>query len=298
VKKDKAFFFVDYEGIRSLFEEEKVATVPNCAAGFATGTCAITATNPATATAIANTLAIYPKTDVAHRWRAGISAHFRKPDRPRRLRPRPVRLHLFRKGFDVRPVLFGQCFLFRTVRRRGHGHRRRRAPYWHEQDGGLSQYANLEERHILSPTLVNIARMSFSRPTKHSTETSIITAADGSHPLQFSTHQVWKTASQHHRYPRRYRRRDGGDFHSQPEHVYLGGRYPVDSRSAQHPVRGVRSTGSSPTHITRFRRTGPGPFGSLSAFSGRAPRSRLAACLPSPRTMRTGITRDVVYTVC
>ncbi len=61
VKKDKAFFFVDYEGIRSLFEEEKVATVPNCAAGFATGTCAITATNPATATAIANTLAIYPK---------------------------------------------------------------------------------------------------------------------------------------------------------------------------------------------------------------------------------------------
>lgn len=44
-----------------MFEEEKVATVPNCSAGFATGTCAITATNPSTVTAIANTLAIYPK---------------------------------------------------------------------------------------------------------------------------------------------------------------------------------------------------------------------------------------------
>src|SRR5579864_893703 len=53
VKKDKAFFFVDYEGIRQLLQQFGVATVPNCTAGFATGPCAITATNPITAAAIA-----------------------------------------------------------------------------------------------------------------------------------------------------------------------------------------------------------------------------------------------------
>src|SRR5205807_2108856 len=44
--------------IRQLFEENKVATVPNCPAA-----CKITATNPVTVAAIANTLAIYPKPD-------------------------------------------------------------------------------------------------------------------------------------------------------------------------------------------------------------------------------------------
>jgi hypothetical protein len=58
VKKDKAFFFVDYEGIRQLFEENKVATVPNCPLA-----CTITATNPVARQAIADTLAIYPKPD-------------------------------------------------------------------------------------------------------------------------------------------------------------------------------------------------------------------------------------------
>ena len=44
IKKNKAFFFVDYEGIRQLLEENKIATVPNCPSA-----CTITATNPATA---------------------------------------------------------------------------------------------------------------------------------------------------------------------------------------------------------------------------------------------------------
>ena len=60
MKKDKAFFFVDYEGIRQLLQQFGVATVPNCTAGFASGPCQITATNPITAAAIANTLSLYP----------------------------------------------------------------------------------------------------------------------------------------------------------------------------------------------------------------------------------------------
>src|SRR5262245_48530489 len=58
LRRTKLFFFLDYEGIRQLLEENKVATVPNCPA-----VCTPTATNPVTRQAIINTLAIYPKPD-------------------------------------------------------------------------------------------------------------------------------------------------------------------------------------------------------------------------------------------
>jgi Carboxypeptidase regulatory-like domain len=57
VKKDKAFFFVNYEGLHSLLGEAKLATVPAC---NVPGTCTPTAANPAVAAAITNTLALYP----------------------------------------------------------------------------------------------------------------------------------------------------------------------------------------------------------------------------------------------
>ena len=185
VKKDKAFFFVDYEGIRSLFEEEKVATVPNCAAGFATGTCAITATNPATATAIANTLAIYPKPTSLIGGGLGLA-----PTSGSQIDHEDYTLGRFDYTFSEKDSMFVRYYADNVSYFEPYGGAATAIgggalPYWHEQDGGLSQYASLEERHIISPTLVNVARMSFSRPTKHSSETSIITAADGSHPLQF-----------------------------------------------------------------------------------------------------------------
>ena len=38
------------------------------------------------------------------------------------------------------------------------------APYWPEQDYSHTQFATIEERHIFSPTLINVAHMSYSRP--------------------------------------------------------------------------------------------------------------------------------------
>ena len=55
IKKNKMFFFVNYEGIRQLLGESKIAFVPAC-----NPNCVITATNPVTAQAIAQTLALYP----------------------------------------------------------------------------------------------------------------------------------------------------------------------------------------------------------------------------------------------
>ena len=39
-------------------------------------------------------------------------------------------------------------------------------PYWPGLDHSHSQYATMEERHILTPEIINLARFSFSRPTK------------------------------------------------------------------------------------------------------------------------------------
>src|SRR5579862_7312923 len=60
VKKDKAFFFVNYEGLRQLLGETNIATVPAC---NVPGVCTPTfpqAANPAAYNAIVNTLALFP----------------------------------------------------------------------------------------------------------------------------------------------------------------------------------------------------------------------------------------------
>ena len=184
VKKDRAFFFVDYEGVRSLLEEEKLATVPNCT-GFTSGTCAITATAPATATAIANTLAIYPKPTALIGGGLGTA-----PTTGSQTNHEDYTLGRFDYTFSEKDSAFVRYYADNVSYLEPYGGAATAIgggalPYWHELDGGLSEYAVLEERHIISPTLVNVARMSFSRPTKHSNETTIITAADGSNPLQF-----------------------------------------------------------------------------------------------------------------
>ena len=62
IVKDKAFFFVDYEGIRQFLQQfVGVATVPNCPSACQPD---VSVTNPQTAKAITDTLAIYPKPSV------------------------------------------------------------------------------------------------------------------------------------------------------------------------------------------------------------------------------------------
>ena len=57
IKKDKMFFFVNYEGIWQLLAQTRIATVPNAASRTPSFP---RATNPTTYDAIVNTLAIYP----------------------------------------------------------------------------------------------------------------------------------------------------------------------------------------------------------------------------------------------
>ena len=185
VKKDKAFFFVDYEGIRQLLNLIEVATVPAC---NVPGVCTPTATNPATAQAIANTLAIYPL-----------------PDRGRPLLPGGITglattygnqtihenyvLSRFDYIFSTKDSIFGRYLTDKDTEIDPYSGNPIAGnavalPVWVGNDSSLTQFATLEERHIFSPSLVNVSRISYSRPTK-AMYTATSATVGGTHPLQF-----------------------------------------------------------------------------------------------------------------
>jgi hypothetical protein len=183
IKKDKAFFFVDYEGIRQLLGENKVANVPNCPAA-----CTITATDPVTIKAIANTLAIYPKPDPGRILPGGIIGQ--TATYGNQTVHEDYVLTRFDYSFSQKDSIFGRYFSDKASEIEpfagaapavGGGP----LPFWTGLDHSHSQYATLEERHIFSPTIVNVAHLSYSRPTRDSVEPNPATAPDGSHPLQF-----------------------------------------------------------------------------------------------------------------
>ena len=175
VKKDRAFFFVDYEGIRQFYEELKAATVPNCTAGFATGPCAIASSvvpGSVQYQAIVNTLRIFPKPDTLLNPTTGISTQYGN-----QINHEDYALARFDYNISGKDSLFLRYYIdkadftepFGGANITGGGP----LPYWHEADQSTSHFATIEERHLFSPTVVNVARVAFSRPTKASNESTI-----------------------------------------------------------------------------------------------------------------------------
>jgi hypothetical protein len=183
VVKDKAFFFVDYEGIRQLLQQFGVATVPNCPSA-----CAPAASDSlATATAVANTLALYPKPTVLQSPTATIGQATTFGNQTIH---EDYVLTRFDYTFSAQDSIFARYFSDKTSELSpfagagiavGGGP----LPYWPGTDGSLSQYTTVEERHIFSPTLVNLAKISYSRPTRDSAELTPAQAPNGTTPLQF-----------------------------------------------------------------------------------------------------------------
>jgi len=156
IKKDKMFFFVNYEGVRQLLGETKVANSPDINHRTPTSS------NPAVDAAVAATLALYPipattspsgivpvvetGSQTAHenyvlaRFDYNVSAKdafFVRylSDRVGLLEP-----------FPANPI-----------------------PLWLEADSTRNQYGVIEERHIFSPTVINSLRAYVSRPVQQGT---------------------------------------------------------------------------------------------------------------------------------
>ena len=155
VKKEKAFFFINYEGIQSVQGVSQVATVPLARAS--------TATNPQTAAEVNAVLALYPAPQFNINTAAGTG-------QATVVERQPIHENYYLGRFDYnlsgKDSFLGRYFMDRQS-----------AFYpfiggavgqWGEPDIGANQFINLEERHIFSPTVVNIARVSFSRTNVHS----------------------------------------------------------------------------------------------------------------------------------
>ncbi len=167
VKKDKAFFFANYEGLRQLLSETKVANVPdaNAHAGYlpcsaAAGFVCNSATNLAyvgVAPGVLPTLNAFPLPTTQLAGGTGSIV-----ENANQIGNENYLLARFDYSISPKDSIFVRYVLdfvnlhepFPTSP----------LPIWQEQDTTRNQFVTVEERRIISATLVNTAHVAYSRP--------------------------------------------------------------------------------------------------------------------------------------
>jgi len=187
VKKDKAFFFVNYEGLRQLKGVSSPIFVPDANARNGFLPCAVASTVACnTATGLANVgfastqlrdaLSLFPATGlISPTGIARIIAGSNQVANENYFLGRFDYTFSEKDSLFARYVLDRADFLLPAL-----------VPVYTEQDLSRSHIATLEERHVFSATLVNLARISFVRPAEYGAYPQPnLRAADGTFPLQF-----------------------------------------------------------------------------------------------------------------
>jgi hypothetical protein len=175
VIKDKAFFFVNYEGIRQLLgQTQPAALVPDANAHNGLVPCATATTvacnqstglaNVGVAPSVASTLALFPLPPAGTPSKNGIASF---PVVANQIAHENYFLGRFdytlsaKDSLFVRYVYDGATLLspFNSSP----------IPIWPENDLTANHFATIEEKRIISPTLINLLRFSFLRPTEQGT---------------------------------------------------------------------------------------------------------------------------------
>ncbi|HSR06042.1 MAG TPA: carboxypeptidase regulatory-like domain-containing protein [Bryobacteraceae bacterium] len=159
VKKDKVFFFADYEGIRQALGQSFLVTVPddNARNGIVNGA------NVGVDPRIAGILALYPRATSVIGNGLGTATTVANQV-----------IHedyLLARGdwtISSKDSMFG-----RYVSDIAQGNFPTSINYWPVNDHNHNQFATIQERHIFSPTLLNQFSFSFSRPLETETEPNI-----------------------------------------------------------------------------------------------------------------------------
>ena len=174
IKKDRAFFFVTYEGLRQSQVTTNLVTVPDaCAHQFLTstpvaGVCGGPvpqvntpfANNPATQSAVRNTMALYPLPFNESLTATGAASGTGQAPgaRPRTLGARITCYGRIDYNLSSKDTLFG-----RYVYDRANRNFTTNVPLWPELDRTFDHFISLEERRIFSPRFVNLVHFSYSR---------------------------------------------------------------------------------------------------------------------------------------
>lgn len=166
VKRNKVFFFVNYEGLRYTQGVSSTVTVPIARTS--------TSTNPAVASEINSILALYPQPTFNLNPTAGTGQTTVIEDNTAR-----ENYVLGRMDYTISDKDSFFARYFTDLQHAVYPYSGSPLGLWGELDLGDNQYFTMEERHIFSPTLINTVRGSFSR-------TKVTAAATNSYPpLQF-----------------------------------------------------------------------------------------------------------------
>jgi len=162
IKKDKMFFFVNYEGVRQLLGETKVSNVPGC--NLNPGSCvpAPSVTNPTTRQAIINTLAIYPDAT-----RVSANGQPQATNVANQIAHEDYILARFDYNISNKDSLFARYISNKASFIEpfgGGGFGGGPNPFWPEQDSSHLQFSTVGWRRIITPNMVNLAHVSYSRP--------------------------------------------------------------------------------------------------------------------------------------
>jgi hypothetical protein len=184
IKKDKAFFFVNYEGLRQLKVADTPAFVPDANARNGFLPCAQAPSYPCVgglanvgfaSPALRDVLSLFPATSLTTP--TGVADI---DSAGNQIANENYLLVRFDYAFSAEDSLF-----FRYVLDRAQFQLPSTPVLYTEQDLSRSHIATLEERHV-SANLVNLARISFVRPAEYGNYLNpVATAPDGTHPLQY-----------------------------------------------------------------------------------------------------------------
>jgi hypothetical protein len=210
IKKNKAFFFGNYEGLRKTQIVTSVVTVPDaCAHQFltttASGACGAAVTensNPAVREAVRNAMALYPMPNYTPEL-FGATGAASGTGQALVDNPNIGDQNYFLGRFDYLASEKSSVFV-RYVVDRANRDFTTNIPYWPELDRTRDHFLSIEERHVISPKLLNLVHAGFSRtyedayvygsptvsngvPSRGTIQTPVTKhgTSPGIHPLQF-----------------------------------------------------------------------------------------------------------------
>lgn len=162
IKKDKVFFFFNYEGLRQNLGETGVAYVPDAEvrAGYAPNASGTGYTYVGVSPSVAPILALYPLPNGAAAG-PGVGIY------------NSVASQVGNENYFIGRIDYNistnDSFFGRYVSDRAgltSPYAGSQIPLWPESDSTRNQYFTSEERHVFSPSLINIVRGAFVRPVE------------------------------------------------------------------------------------------------------------------------------------
>ena len=156
VKKEKIFFFANYEGIRQTLGQTFIATVP--VAGLTS-----TSSNPAVAAAVNATLALFPSPtmNINTAAKTGQISEVANQVAQENYGLARIDYNISSKDSVFARYLVDRQFIVQPF---GVSNTSSLLPFWPEQDNGHTDFFTTEWKRIISNSMINTVRFSFSRP--------------------------------------------------------------------------------------------------------------------------------------